>query len=360
MTPPTVTPSTVPSRRVVPVPASIDPTGRVDVTKSMQRFLASVPSGRDISFRKGAHYRIEGTLFIRHRKRITIDGNGATVFARTRGGPARSQWWIKGGTRIIFRNLIVRGANPNAGTGDDAYVRKLETQHGFRFEGVNGAELDHVQVHDVYGDFVYIGRGRDRVPSRDVWVHDSRFSRNGRQGISVTAASNVVIERNHLDQTRRSTIDLEPDARSALVSNVFILNNTVGKGHLLFLASHGRGPVDNVVVSGNQLLGHSLTPSTPYRRGTARLLRSVIVNNVSDTPAPQRPLRFFGIDGLVVRGNRQLVTGDQPGVVLNGVCGAHVSGNQFGSGGTRQDTPQCNAPLTVPKLPAIAGRRTTR
>ena len=54
----------------------------------------------------------------------------------------------------MFRDLTVLGSNPNAGVGENAYVRKLETQHGFRFEGVNGVELDHVQVHDVFGDFV--------------------------------------------------------------------------------------------------------------------------------------------------------------------------------------------------------------
>ena len=144
---------------------------------------------------------------------MTIDGNGATVFATTRGKLDRAQFWIKGGERVVFRDLKVRGANPNAGTAEGAYVPKLENQHGFRFESVDGAELDHVQVHDVYGDFVYIGQGKERIPSRDVWVHDSVFARNGRQGIAATSARNVILERNHLSQTRRSTFDFEPDTR---------------------------------------------------------------------------------------------------------------------------------------------------
>jgi hypothetical protein len=355
VTPPTVTPPTVPAHRVL-VPASIDATGRADVTSSLQRFLASVPSGRVIQFRKGGRYRVEGTLFLRNRNRITIDGNGATVFATTRGTRDRAQWWIKGGTRIVFRNLLVRGAHQNAGVSGRAYVRNLESQHGFRLEGVSGAELDHVQVNDVYGDFVDIGRGKDRIPSRNIWIHDSRFSGNGRQGIAVTAASNVVIERNHLDRTARSTFDLEPDTRSAHVSNVFVLNNTVGKGRLLFVASHGGGPVSNVVISGNRLVGHSMTIDSVGPELNPRRSNWVVVDNTSDTPAQGRLMRFFRTDGLVVRGNRQLVTGNEPPVVLTDVCGAHVSDNQFGSTRIREIGARCDAPLVVPTPQALPGR----
>lgn len=345
----------IPRRLVVAVPASIDPTGRADVTKALQRFLSSVPSGRVIEFRTGGRYRVEGTLFLRGRRRITIEGNGATVFARTRGGPDRSQWWVKGGSRIVFRDLKVRGSNPNAGVNENAYVRKLETQHGFRLEGVNGVELDHVQVNDVFGDFVYIGRDDKLVSSRNIWIHDSKFSRNGRQGIAVTAATNVIIERNHIDHTRRSTIDLEPNSRRWRVSNIFVLNNTVGAGRLLFIASHGAGPVDNIVIKGNQLFGHGLgidvLPPESSRRSNW-----VVENNVSDVSVHSRPMRFFRIDGLVVRGNTQDVTNGDPGVVLNDVCGARVDDNDFGKGGVRQTNTPCNAPLVVPVAPAFPGR----
>jgi hypothetical protein len=355
-TPPTVTTPTGPSVPVVRVPPTIDPTGRNDVTKSLQRFLSSVPREREILFRKGARYRVEGTLVLRNRHGMTIDGNGATVFATTRGQKDRAQFWIKGGTNVVFRDLRVRGANPDAGTDEAAYVPKLENQHGFRFESVDGAELDHVQVHDVYGDFVYIGQGEERIPSRNVWVHDSRFARNGRQGIAATSARNVILERNHLSQTRRSTFDFEPDTRHARVSNAFVLNNTVGKGRLLFVASHGQGPVNNVVISGNRLVGHSMTIDSLAPERSPRRSNWIVVDNVSDTPVQQRVMRFFRTDGLEVRGNRQPVARDEPAIVLDSVCGAHISGNQFGSSRIRQVTPVCDAPLTVPKPLAVPGR----
>jgi len=353
---PTTTPPTVPSGQVVTVPASIDHTGRLDVTKSLQRLIASVPSGREILFRKGARYRVEGTLVLWNQHGITIDGNGATVFATTRGGKDRAQFWIKGGSRIVFRNLRVRGANPNAGLADDAYVPKLENQHGFRFESVDGAELDHVQVTDVYGDFVYIGQGKRRVPSRNVWVHDSVFARNGRQGISVTSARNVILERNHLSQTRRSVFDLEPDTRHARVSNVFVLNNIVGPGRFFFIAAHGQGGVNNIVISGNRLQGHVMSIDSLAPDRSPRRFNWVVVDNTSDTPVQRYPIRFIRTDGVEVRGNRQAVEGNEPGFVLNSVCGARISGTELGLTRIRQVTPVCNAPLTVPTPPPMPGR----
>jgi len=142
------------------------------------------------------------------------------------------------------------------------------------------------------------------------------------------------------------------------VSNIFVLNNTIGTGRLLFIASHGAGPVDNIVVKGNRLIGHGLgidvLPPENSRRSNW-----VVENNVSDVTARHRPLRFFRIDGLVVRGNRQDVTNGDPGVVLNDVCGAHVADNDFGKGGVRQTNPPCPAPLVVPIVPALAGRSPT-
>ena len=138
---------------------------------------------------------------------------------------------------------------------------------------------------------------------------------------------------------------------------MFVLNNTVGKGRLLFVASHGQGPVNSVVISGNKLLGHPLTIDVEPP-GSQRRSNWVVVNNTSDTSVRSRPMRFFSVDGLIVRGNRQQVTGGDPGVVLDHVCGAQVSGNQFGSGGVRRTASQCSAPLVVPAVPAIPGRGT--
>ncbi len=358
-TTPGTTPRTTPKHPVVFVPAYIDATGKTDDSKPLQKFIDRLPNGRTVKFHRDGRYRVEGTLKVGNRHDLTFDGQDATVFATKRGKRDRVQWWVKRGSDIVFRNINVRGAHPNGGTSKGAYVRKLETQHGFKLEGVKNVELDHVEVTDVYGDFVYITRDlARRNPSVNVWIHDSTFRRNGRQGIAIVSATNVIIEHNRVDHTRRSTVDLEPNGSSWHISNVFILNNSVGKGRLLFVASHGQGPVDNVVIQGNQLRGQDLTIDA-MPPGKDRRSNWVIKDNVSDTTVHHRPMRFFNVDGLVITGNTQRVSNKEPGVVLNGDCGTRVSGNEFGAGAVTQHGKRCAATLAIPKVPNIDGRGTT-
>ena len=113
--------------------------------------------------------------------------------------------------------------------------------------------------------------------------------------------------------------------------------------------------MNNVVISGNRLLGHPLTIDV-LPPGKQRRSNWVVTNNVSNTTVRTRPMRFAGIDGLVVSGNTQRVKGKQPAVVIAGDCGAHVAGNQFGTGVVRQHGTRCAAALAMPKAPRFAGR----
>src|SRR4051794_6426854 len=139
-------PAGVGNPQVVYVPRSINATGRVNITERLQAFIDRVPDGRVIRFRKNARYRAEQSLFVNHRHNLVFDGNGATLFATIGGAPERSQWWLKDSTGIVFRDLKVRGANPKGGTSEGAYNVEQETQHGFRMEGVDGVEIDNVNV----------------------------------------------------------------------------------------------------------------------------------------------------------------------------------------------------------------------
>ncbi len=137
------------------VPTSIDPTGQVDVTARLAAFFESAPDGSTIQFPANARYLSNGSLVLTDRRNLTFEGNGATIFATPgTGDRERRHWTVRGGGGITFRNLVVKGANPVAGTSEAAYRSTMEAQHGFDFGGVDGVELDRVTVTDVYGDFV--------------------------------------------------------------------------------------------------------------------------------------------------------------------------------------------------------------
>jgi Right handed beta helix region len=341
------------------VPSSIDGTGESDVTEALQGFFEEVPNGSVIEFPPGARYRVEGTVGLVDRRNLTILGHGATIFATTTGDRTRSQLTLNGGSRLVIRNLVVKGANPSGGVEEPAYRAELEAQHGFQILGATGVELDRVTVTDVYGDFVYVGAIRGNW-SRNVWVHNSTFARNGRQGVAVTAGRNIVIERNTIAETRRATFDLEPNTSKGGVKNVFILDNEVGPGRLLFLASHGNGPVDDIVISGNNLVGRALTVSVAAP-ANARRARFWINDNLSDKGNGPTPIAFENVDDVVVRNNAQIVTREGvAGVGLRDVCGAAVDSNNFGIGvpQTVVGGTECDVEVNQeePRPPVLRGR----
>lgn len=340
------------------VPDSVDASGTHDVTALLQRELDQLPNGGTLRLRAGGRYRVDGTLLIAHRSRLTLDGAGAQMFAGTRGAGDRSQVRIVGGTGITLRDLTITGANEHAGLGDAAYVVPMVGQHGIRIEGASGVELARVTVERVFGDFVYVGPDGSRW-SDGIWIHDSHFDRSGRQGISVTAGRNVVIERNEIAYAHRAIVDLEPNGADWGAEGVHILHNTVGPSRLLFVAAAGRGPVDHVVIADNTLLGHVLSIQVVASAGDRRE-GFYVVDNHSNSDARRAPMRFTGVDGIVVTGNVQPITREgEPAVRVDSSCSVWVADNDLLPGALQLAPPvSCGStpPLTPPAAPNVAGR----
>jgi len=335
-------------------------TGQVpDSTLELQALIDRTPDGGEVRL-SGARYRVEGTLVVEERRDLTIDGNGSTLFATTTGTLKRSHLRVVGGRDIVVHDLTIIGANPHAGLEDRAYQTALEGQHGIRLEGVTNIELTRLRVQDVYGDLVYVGRREsDGRFSDGVWIHDSTLARSGRQGIAVTAGRNIVIEGNHITDTRHATIDLEPNTPRWGAHNVHILDNEIGPGIQLFVAAAGDGPVNEVVVARNELRGRRLTSIVEPAPGGDRRRAFYFVDNHSDTPAPGSSIQVTKVDGLVVTGNRQPLTlSGYPFVELDDTCDERIEANEVGPRGTELDHPLCGTPPdpTPPAPPAAAGR----
>jgi hypothetical protein len=331
----------------LPVPEVIDPTGQLDVTEELQAFLASVPQGATIRFPANARFRVEGPLLIEDRTDMTIEGNGALLFATTDGSqidppqPLKHKWPRKrahlifhGGGGIVVRNLEIRGAHPNPGA-DGEYVAALEGQHGIVLRGVQGAELDGVRITDVYGDFVYLGahgnQQTGRHWTRNVHIHDSHFERNGRQGFGITAAEDVLLERNYIGDVKRTALDVEPNGDGGGAIGLTVRDNHFGEIHGHWLAAHGKvGTVRDITLEDNVLNAKMRVSSNVVgpRRKNFR-----IVNNVSDkmvgSPAPLMTLHL--IDGLEVRGNRHPLNKrrEMTGVYVTQSCQVTVEDNSF-------------------------------
>jgi hypothetical protein len=226
-----------------PAPSSIRSDCSRDVTSKLQKWIASVPDHSTLSFNRGGCYRIDGSLLIEDRWGLTFQGNGATFKAMTDGDQKRRHFWIKGGGNWAFQNLVVIGANPNAGLDKEAWRPDRAFQHAFALQGVQGAVLDNVRAYDVYGDFVNIsrdGRRGDGPWSRNVIVQNSTFERNGRQGLSIGAGENITIQWNYVGEVRLTTFDIET-LPGLGARGIHFSNNVTGRGKHHWLANWGAG-----------------------------------------------------------------------------------------------------------------------
>jgi hypothetical protein len=239
---------------------------------------------------------------------------------------------ISGSRNIVIRNLMVRGANPDAGSEKGAYVSAFEGQHGFDVRAVDGLLLDRVTVTDTYGDLLYIAGLQGEV-SRNIRVTNSHLERSGRQGIAITGGENVLVEDSYVGEVARTIIDLEPNTASGRAWNIVLRRNTFGPCRHLLLSAGGRGPgVGEVELSNNVLQGMQIKvavgASDGARRGPFR-----IIGNVSDTRlgTPVAALRFVRIDGVEVRGNVQpmVVARSMTGVSAVESCDVVVQENDF-------------------------------
>ncbi len=338
---------------VVEVPGSVDATGERDVTVELNTLFGSAAPGTTIRFPKGGRYRVEGIVLIEARANLTVEGNGASLVAKTdgRGLPApfrnygnhwprmREHVEIRRSSEITIKDLTVVGPNPSG-----RYVPELEAQAGFVISSSRGVTLDGVAVRDTYGDGVYIvGQ------SSDVTITDCTLDHNGRQGVAVVAGQTIKITKCTISDTGRSSIDLEP-ARGQ-VRDVHITDNQVRNPTNFLLAAVGAGAgVQDVWLERNRVSGGK---GVSVYVGTERSMRTGmhIIDNVGtgvSTGYEGTLLRFERFDGIEVRGNRQRVASGVTPIRLIDSCNDTVTANDFGSAGSdiRREG-DCATPLPV-------------
>jgi len=290
------------------VPSNIAADCSVDVTKALMSWMASIPDNNTLQFKPAACYRVDGVFAITNRNGLTIDGQGATFMHVTNGSElgsrdarTRSMFKVTGGSNITIKNTIVQGGNPNAGIGDAAYVEALEAQHAYEFLGVKTALAENVQGYKTYGDFVYIGNN-----SNNITVHGSHFEKSGRQGVSVTSGTDIIIDNNYFGDIRRSLFDIEANSSTAVIKRVTFQRNTVGPVRLTFFANQGSdATIEDVTIAENQVTDTDMDiVSVAY--GSVKRKNYKILNNVGTKGFgnPQgHVFRLIGIDGVEVRGN---------------------------------------------------------
>jgi hypothetical protein len=288
--------SPLPAR--IPVPATIDATGSTDASAALISFVNTVPDGSTIVFKAGGVYRMDAALKFAHRHNLTFEGNGATLRANGGTTEASSLFWLGsyagGNSGILIRNFTLAGNSSTPGV----YQSGREGAHGILVDSGSAIEISGVTVRGVWGDCLYVGSAASGVS-----FHDSTCASNGRNGVTVTSATNLTVQRVAFTRSGYCTFDIEPNVSTESATNIRLLDNTAGTWTNSFLSAEGApgSVVSGLTISGNSVTGGSLLTAI----GLARRQNIVFTNNRSTVAAWGPVLRFAHIDGLTVTGNVQ-------------------------------------------------------
>lgn len=264
----------------VTVPDSIPHAYERDVTTDLESFFGTVPNDAIINFPTNGRYRVDDTIDLANRYSLDFEGHGSIFRAFTEGNSQRAHWRLISGGSYIFHNLTVVGSKPtNVG-----YTPASQWQHGFDLRSVGGATLNQVDIRDVYGDAVYVGRDAALGWSANVLVENGQLKRIGRNAISVVAGYGVTGTNLAISSVGYDVFDVEPNSSVDGATNILFASNAVtGPIPQTLLAVFGSvAPVDGVT------LDHTtLTSGAAYIAALASSSQPIknllITNNTADT-----------------------------------------------------------------------------
>lgn len=310
-----------------------DASGATDATADIQAFIDAAADGSTIRFRSGGTYPLHCTVLVRGRTNLTIDGAGAR-FVVPDGTDCASQtiWRFQGGGGHVIRDMTIEGSHPNPGT----YQPPREFQIGVESLGTAGLEIADVTIRSTMGDCVHVGLdgGDGDAWSEGIWIHDLDCARNGRQGIALTGARDVLIEDSRFADQAYVVFDIEPDEPPGGVDGVTIRDNVLaGRIDSPMLSIGGSGAVSNVLVEGNRAMAganHGVWSVIEQRDGH-RPRGIVIRANTGEQPFTVPSSTLFLVrraDEVTIADNHQAVLLLPPTMVdIEDACAVHVVGN---------------------------------
>ncbi|MCA9246958.1 MAG: right-handed parallel beta-helix repeat-containing protein [Planctomycetales bacterium] len=301
------------SAETVRVPASIPADLSRDVTSQLNSFLDRVSNDSTIVFPEGAKYRIDGTVLLRDKRGITLQGAGALLrafvagddfvkqqdYANWRRVRTRAHLRIEGSQNIVVRELEIHGAHLKAGR-HGQYDANREAQHGIDVSGSKDVRIESVKIHDVYGDCIYLRKVHRIV------VRDAHLQRCGRQGVAIATGKQILIQNCDIGDSRRGVIDIEPYGADWRTENIAIIGNRLGSSRLLMFPMGGAGAIGAVFLADNVNAEPNGTPSL-LNKGSAGQGRGPLVmvnNDWTVGGSPTSGLKILNNDGVFIAGNR--------------------------------------------------------
>ena len=161
------------------------------------------------------------------------------------------------GTRLVMRK----------GDYSKKPYEKSQWRHAVSIRESAGILIEGFSIESSGGDGVYIGQRKGRRIPSDIILRDLDLKDHHRQGVSVIAASDLLMEYCRLIGTKgtppQAGIDFEPNAgaygfESCVVSNCVFRMNAGAAIHLHFINLHGSDPAVSILIKDTVLIGSPL------------------------------------------------------------------------------------------------------
>lgn len=217
-----------------------------DAGPNITRWIEStVPSGSVVDF-GGNLFPGNTFVAVSNRQNLVIQNGG---LQRTKKGAIV---WPRSNPHLSFNNctdvavlnFTVLGTNNVSDVpapGFSSYNESYAFEAAILCGDSTGLTIRDYRVDAVWGD------GLQVEGCHDIVLQDAVIEKNGRQGVSMSHGSNLLVHNVTVGHSRRAGVDIEPNVQSDIVSNVTLSNMTIGSW-LLAVTSGGPGTVANVTL----------------------------------------------------------------------------------------------------------------
>jgi hypothetical protein len=349
------------------VPASIDRTGRTEVTDELQAFVDEAACVRfpKPSSTNPARYKVD-RLVLDRKEGFRMLGNGATL-ARTAHNDHAAFFEIRESKGVTVTNLRLRGVEEDCTDATEDVATEFEA--GLQIMWSEDVTVRNLTVLRHSGDGAFVGWGvgpdggwaHGQVPpgtitpenpngipvvvprSKRIQILDSTFDCVGRQGMAFGHVDGILVSGNRLNQVALTGIDLEHFA----VDNLAIQDNYFG--HVRQWLFIGQVPGDNWYIGRNQSaepIYMLIRSARPKNVTIERNVGGMIAGGPYDEVGPLVPFLVATGGDIRVVGNAQQyapyvgtvldlavpTVHAMPGSSLrttSGVCTAYAANNDF-------------------------------
>jgi hypothetical protein len=192
---------------VIAVPTVVDAAGctrTVTSASSLQSAIDGASSGWTICL--GANITATNRIAVRSKTGIVIDGKGFTL---TSSG-YHAALYLQCANSVNVRDLRIVGSHPSPGT----FIPGSEHAHGIHVDGGKLLRFDRLDIRNMQGDGMYVGKCGTNKWADTVIIADSKVVSNGRHAITVVAGRHVRAYRMTYHNIAFHIIDAEPDWNS--------------------------------------------------------------------------------------------------------------------------------------------------